>query len=422
MKVVWVSDTADSLALAMRVNQEKHSVVFMVKDEEFRQARVGEGLVTLGPPPTLDAIMGERPDLVVFDMVGFGDLAGALKAVGIPVFGASLWADTVELNRSYGTALMTAVGIKTPPTRTFKSFDEAAAFVRKTGKRYVLKPHNNLDTSLTYVARGPEDMLALLEHHVGQAIPEGEEFVLQEYVEGVEVSCEGWFNGTRFIEPFNITFEEKKFMPGNLGPNTGCMGNVVIPLSGRPRLVREGIGRLEDVLRASDYRGPIDLNSIVTPDGLYGLEFTARFGYDAVQALLEGLRRMEIGDLLHRVATGRIDTMPLLHQYLIGVRVTVPPYPHTTRPDVWAPVLGLEDAAIPHIWPCGLRIEKGQVIGCAPDGNLLTVTARGANVREAQRRAYRTIERLIIPDMQYRPDIGERVPDALAKLRSWGWL
>ena len=36
-------------------------------------------------------------------------------------------------------------------------------------------------------------------------MPEGTEFELQEFVEGVEVSCEGWFNAPKFPDPFNIT-------------------------------------------------------------------------------------------------------------------------------------------------------------------------------------------------------------------------
>lgn len=422
MKFAFVSKTGDSIPIAHRVSAEGHSVVVMIDDQAYREARVGEGFVTLGPRPSLSAVMGEKPDCVVFDMVGYGELAGALRAAGVPVFGAALWADVIELNRPYGTALMAACGIKTPKTYVFKSLDEGIAFVQNHPARYVFKPSGNLSTFTTYVSHGPEDLVGMMKHALRGAVGDTAEFELQEFVGGVEVSCEGWFNGSRFVEPLNITFEEKRFMEGGLGPNTGCMGNVVVPLVGRPRIVQDGIGRLEKVLRSSDYRGPLDLNSIVTRDSLFGLEFTARFGYDAVQALLEGLRG-EIGELLHGVATGKSNKMQLVHEYLIAVRLTVPPYPHEERPGgVNVPVFGVTDGAAKHLWPSGLRIEAGQPIGCSPDGNLLAVTAWGSTVREARRRVYRTVERLVIPDVQYRRDIGERVERDMAQLREWGWV
>lgn len=429
MKFVFVSDSGDSLPIAMRVSGEGHVVVMMIESDAVRKARVGEGLVTLGPKPTLDAILGEKPDCVVFDMVGFGELAGALRAARVPVFGAALWADIVELNRPYGTALMTACGIGTPPTFVFKRISDAIERVRSKPARYVVKFSGNLPTHTTYVSRGPEDMLGMLEH-MRDVFGDEHEGELQDFIEGVEVSCEGWFNGTQFVEPFNITFEEKKFLDGGRGPNTGCMGNVVFAISGRPRLVREGIARVEQVLRKSDYRGPLDLNQIVTPDGLYGLEWTARFGYDAIQALLEGYRG-EIGELLYGVATGTLKQMEIVRHPLIAVRLTVPPYPHGAYGEgVWScvqaevdvPVIGINDANAKHIWPAGLRREGGRYIGCAPDGNILTVTAWGSTVREARRRVYRTVENLVIPDVQYRTDIGERVERDLARLREWGWL
>lgn len=420
MKIVFVSDTGDSIGIALRVANEGHSVIVCVNDEQFRLNKVGEGIVPLGPQPTAENIKAMTPDLVVFDMVGFGPLASELRRAGIPVFGGSEWADLIELDRAYGTALMRAVGIKTPPTKSFKTWEEGRAYVRRTGKRLVFKPSGNLDTATTYVSKGPDDMIAMLTYFE-QELGAGIEYELQDFVDGVEVSTEGWFNGKEFMHPINSTFEEKKFLEGGLGPNTGCMGNAVFTHRGKTRLFTEGIGRMERVLRASDYRGPLDLNTIVTKDGVYGLEFTARFGYDAVQALLEGCRD-SVADLLHGCATGTLKTMSIRADWLFAVRLTVPPYPHTTRTGRGRPVLGINDQNAPHIWPSGLRFEDGMFTVAAPDGVALTVTARGVDLHEARRRAYRTVSNLVIPDVQYRRDIGERVDEDMKRLRAWGWL
>lgn len=423
MKVVFVSETGDSIGVAMKLVDEGHSVAMLIKDEVYRDAGVGEGIIPLGPAPTTDTILAEKPDLVVFDMVGFGELADAIRGVNVPVFGGSMWADAIELNRSYAMAVMIAADIDVPRSKSFQGencVEDAMTWVRTHPEtRWVIKPSGNLDTSLTYVSKSQEDCLAMLEHIRDRGYWPSE-IVLQEFVDGVEVSTEGWFNGKEFIS-FNSTFEEKKFMEGNLGPNTGCQGNVVLRHAGLPPIVKEGIAKMEKILRASSYRGPLDLNTIATEKKLYGLEFTARFGYDAIQALLEGYRG-SVGGLLHGIATGTLNAMSIVQQWLIGVRVTVPPYPHGDheRP-LNVPVIGINDTNAKHVWPTGLKATGGKVIGTAPDGNLFTVTAWGKTLDEAKRRVYRTIENITVPNAQYRRDIGDRVRGDLRKLKEWGW-
>jgi hypothetical protein len=35
---------------------------------------------------------------------------------------------------------------------------------------------------------------------------------------------------------------------------------------------------------------------------------------------------------------------------------------------------------------------------------------------------YRLLDRIVVPDKQYRTDIGNRVNADVAQLREWGWL
>jgi len=55
-------------------------------------------------------------------------------------------------------------------------------------------------------------------------------------------------------------------------------------------------------------------------------------------------------------------------------------------------------------------------------GDVATATARGRSVEECRRRAYRTIDNLIIPQGQWRTDIGTRVDKDEKQLKMWGWL
>jgi phosphoribosylamine-glycine ligase len=108
-------------------------------------------------------------------------------------------------------------------------------------RAFVFKPNGGQeqDTATTYVSKSSDDMLRYLDK-LG-TITKGVEFILQEVVNGTEVSVEGWFNGEDFYF-INGTLEEKKFMEGNKGPNTGCAGNLVWVFDqvNKPLIYREG--------------------------------------------------------------------------------------------------------------------------------------------------------------------------------------
>jgi len=432
MNVLFVSMSGDSLSLAERVQREGHNVFFYIYEEKAQ--KIGDGIVQ--KPKCKLPIMTKKtrkvikanvnvllrevqPDFCVFDMVKMGEVADCIRTQNIPVFGASKWADVAELDRAYGYKLMKATDIRTPLTHMFTAgqHEKAAEFVQKTGKRYVYKPSGNIECSHTYVAKGTEDMIAMLQLWHNDKC----EFELQEYVEGVEVSCEIWWNGIS-AHLHNWTMEEKKFMNDDVGPAMGCAGNVVAFLPSKSRLVREGVGKMERLLKKVQYRGPIDLNSIVNKDGLFGLEFTVRFGYDAVQTLLE-LYRGSLTQLLFAIATGSNEHGEYHSGYAIGVRVSIPPYPHTAENvPIGVPVIGTNSENLKHIWWGDVRAGSKYYESAGSDGNLGVVTARGSDVRECRRRVYRTINNLIIPQAQYRTDIGERVNEDVKRLKMWGYL
>src|SRR6185312_15704729 len=106
-------------------------------------------------------------------------------------------------------------------------------------------------------------------------------FVLQEFINGVVVSSEMWSDGTKVIRPSNHTVEVKGFLNGCKGPATGCSGNIVWAEDGLCRIVESGSARIEKLVVEEGHVGPMDLNAVVNDEGVWGLEWTPRFGYDA---------------------------------------------------------------------------------------------------------------------------------------------
>jgi phosphoribosylamine--glycine ligase len=331
--------------------------------------------------------------------------------------------------------LFERAGIKTPETLYFDKPADALKLTTQHGwgDGWVVKANGNISTAKTAVVKDE-----LLWPRAVRQLPPECSGIIQRIVSGVEVSTEGWFNGSSFVKPFNHTFEDKRFLAGDLGQNTGCMGNIVIRADSN-RLTKETIERTEPFLRMLGYRGPFDINTIVNADGARALEVTSRMGYDAVEALFEGLDE-PAGDFLFDIAMGTKREMALTADTMIAVRLSIPPWP-MRRPDRDSggePVLGIDDDTLLHLFLTDLAKDGEQFVTAGGDGVLLKATAIGAvtppkplnngkrsrpdYTYEARRRVYRLLDKIKVSSKQYRTDIGARVNNDIAQLKEWGWL
>ena len=97
--------------------------------------------------------------------------------------------------------------------------------------------------------------------------------------------------------------------------------------SGPNRLFSATLAKLRDRLREEHYVGYIDVNCIVNGQGIYPLEFTARFGYPTICIQSDGIS-MPIGDFLAGMADGTLSEFKTRRGFQIGVRIVVPPFPY----------------------------------------------------------------------------------------------
>lgn len=402
-----ISKNGDFLPLLQKI-AEAHP------DEDVKFYKSAEGPMFKGildyvkNPIDLDI---QRDDLVIFDMVGAGETAEVLKKKNYTVFGGGHLNDLLELDRGYGEEFMQKYGIQTPPTIEFSTFEEAEAHIRShPGVLYVFKPNGNLETDLTIVPQSWEGLVRSLPY-IKSRVPEDITFELQEFVEGIEMSTEAWFNGTQFLKPINSTMEEKKFMVGNIGPNTGCMGNVVWAWD---REISEFLYEylfkaLEEPLREAGYIGPLDINGIWNEDGIHGLEWTARFGYDAIQAY-SLLFTEEIGEFMKNIETK--DSMPVkVGEYALSIRVSIPPFPSEGKVHE-VPVVIPEEISKKYkqnIFLSDVQVTADGLSCAGMDGYVFSVATTGKHLPQLLATALYIIEEIDVQGKQYRNDIGERV-------------
>jgi phosphoribosylamine--glycine ligase len=405
-KFLFLSSTGDGLGLALRLKDNGHQVAAWMRDKRTKQNYDG----ILEKPRRWETAL-TKDTIVVFDSSGGGRTGDRLRASGYSVFMGSVFADALELERDVAFEYMNQVGIKVPATETFHDWEDGRVYAKKEGKRLAFKPSGKLanDHAVgSYVSTDDTDMIEML-HYFESVATHAPEYELQEFKEGVAISTEGWFNGETFMVPFNHTVERKQLMNGNLGPSGGCSGNLVWAWqTGTNHIIEEGIKRMEPVLREFSYIGPIDLNSIVNEEGVWALEFTPRFGYDALPAFLE-LFEGDIGDDLI-VPLARRDKpkeFVLKGGYGSALRVDVPPYPSDQfHHEGNVPIRGFERKDRNHLFFYDVMFnERNQLVTTPGYGSVVTITGHGFDSEKAFEGPMALAEAAKIPKKMYRTDL-----------------
>ena len=366
-------------------------------------------------------------DIIVFDDIGFGSIAEDLKKEGKLVVGGSIYTDRLEDDREFGQDELKKSGVNTLPHWDFVGFDDAIEFVKKNSDRYVIKPSGRAqnEKELTFVGQEEDgnDVVDVLQHYK-KSWSKKMSLQLQKFVQGVEVAIGAFFNGKDFVQPIFINFEHKKLFPAGLGPNCGEMGTLGFWCPPN-KLFNETLLKMKPVLEASGYSGYFDLNCIVNSRGMFPLEFTSRPGYPTISLQMEGVTS-RWSDFLYSLAKGETTELKTKKGFQICVVIAVPPFPFT---DPAAFKRYSEDATIifkkpnldgVHLGDVKLVEEDWRLAG--QSGYALIITGSGVTVDDAKKQAYSRVRNILIPNMFYRTDIGEKWNLDSDMLYTWGYL
>jgi phosphoribosylamine---glycine ligase len=410
--------------IAWQVSKEGHEVRYYIKDQ--KEADIGDGFVAKSENPEKDA---DWADIIVFDdTLGQGEKAHALRAQGKKVIGGSAYSDALEDDRSFGQEELKKAGVNIIPYKEFDSFDEAMEHVVKNPDRYVIKPSGEAQNVKRRLFVGEEedgqDVIQMLDAYKRAFSDEIKVFQLQRRVTGVEVAVGAFFNGKQFIYPVNINFEHKKLFPGNLGPPTGEKGTSMF-WSPPNQLFNQTLLKMESKLSAEGYVGYIDVNCIVNGNGIYPLEFTSRFGYPTISIQQAGMNT-PIGQFFWDLANGNDPKLRVKSGFQIGVRIVVPPFPFDDNETFES---FSRNAAIVFKKPPNdeyhiedVKQVNGQWVVAGTSGVILIVVGLGQTMKQAQSQVYSRIKNVMIPNMYYRTDIGDRWDEDSDRLHNWGIL
>lgn len=423
-KFLFVSYDALISDIAWQVLKEGHDAKYWIRDDDSKD--VADGFV-----PKVNNWEKEInwADIIVFDdVLGMGEWAADVRKKGKLAIGGTPYTDKLEDDRTFGQEELKKHGVSIIPFQEFISFDEAISFVQTNPSRYVIKPSGEAQNYKRLLFVGEEedgkDVIQVLEAYKKTWADKIKVFQLQRRMTGVEVAVGAFFNGKQFMTPINVNFEHKKLFPGNIGPSTGEMGTTMY-WSEPNKIFGLTLAKMEARLAEEKYAGYIDVNCIVNAQGIYPLEFTARFGYPTISIQQEGIN-MPISEFLYGMADGSLTEFKTKRGFQLGVRIVMPPFPFhdeiTHNTYTKEAVIMFKKQSFDGIHIEDVKLDKGEWLVAGASGVVLIVCGTGQTMKQAKAQAYSRVANIMIPSMYYRDDIGDRWFEDSDRLHAWGYL
>jgi phosphoribosylamine--glycine ligase len=359
----------------------------------------------------------EKIDLVVVGpeaplVAGLADL---LRARGRAVFGCSRAAAEIEGSKAFAKDFMKRHGIPTAAFGVFSEVPEAELFIDTTveggARRLVVKADGLAAGKGVIICDGAAEAKGAVRSLVDQRSlgAAGARVVVEEFLVGREASLMALCHGES-VTPLQPVEDHKTVGEGDVGPMTGGMGT----LSPTPVMDDLAVARaLREVLQpaarglAADGRafsGLLYAGLMITREGPRVLEFNCRFGDPETQPLMLRLKD-DLGEVLHAVATGKPPSrVHFSDDSAVCIVLAAGGYPGSYSSGT--PIQGLDQVRDAVVFHAGTRRDGEQIV--TSGGRVLGVTALGAGLEEARRRAYAAVQQIYFDGMHYRKDIGGR--------------
>ena len=236
----------------------------------------------------------------------------------------------------------------------------------------------------------------------------GDTVVIEEFLEGPEVSVFAFSDGERLSSPV-AACDYKRLGDGDEGPNTGGMGSFAPPDFWNEELSGEITHTImEPVIhalarRGTPYRGVLYAGIMLTNQGPKVLEFNCRLGDPESQVVLPSLAGDPL-DIMTACREGQLADTPVewSKRNYAGVVMVSDGYPG--KYETGFEITGLDvDERNTIVFHAATRLDSGKVV--TNGGRVLTVVGSGESLAEARDAAYHRAQSIGFQGAAYRKDI-----------------
>ncbi len=364
----------------------------------------------------VDLARREKIDFVIIGpeaplAVGVSD---ALKNNGFLVFGPTQAAANLEVSKSFMKEICTSANIPTAKYAKFNELVLAKKYAEEKGAPIVIKADGLAAGKGVTVAMDLPTAYQALEDIFNSASQDLEpKVVIEEFMDGEEASFFVLCHGQKLL-PIGTAQDHKRVGDGDTGPNTGGMG-AYSPAPVLTRKIEDTV--IEEIIaptlremerRGEPYQGVLYAGLMIKDEKARLVEYNVRFGDPECQPLMMRLGA-QVLDLLIATSKGDLDECQIswADDHALCVVMASIGYPGKIKKgSVIKGVNNLSSSSSQMCFHAGTRKEANNLV--ANGGRVLSFTARGKTLAEAQSLAYEMAKSIDWKDGFYRTDIGWR--------------
>lgn len=369
-----------------------------------------DGMVSLAKELKVDCVFVAPDDPLAAGMVD------AMEKEGIRAFGPRANAAIIESSKVFSKNLMKKYSIPTAGYEVFENSKDALSYIKEQNKYPVVIKADGL-------ALGKGVIIAQNEAEAEDAVhtimddkkfgASGNKVVIEEFITGPEVSVLAFTDG-KCVKPMVSSMDHKRAYDGDKGPNTGGMGTI----SPNPYYTPEIADRcMKEIFlptieamnkEGRTFKGCLYFGLMLTADGPKVIEYNARFGDPETQVVLPRLKT-PLCDIVDAVIDEKLSDLDIQwsDEACACVVMASGGYPGSYPKGIEIKGLDsngqVEGACVFH---AGTALEDG--VFKTAGGRVLGVTALGADLKAALKKAYEGVKKIDFEGAHYRTDIGNK--------------
>lgn len=336
-------------------------------------------------------------------------LVDDLNNAGIKAFGPNKIAAQFEGSKAFTKDFLIRHNIPTAKYVEVNTYEEAVKALDGFNLPVVCKADGLAAGKGVVICQTKEEAINALKEMMVDSIfgDAGNKVVLEEFLKGYECSLLCFVDGKTLV-PMVSAKDHKQIYDGNLGPNTGGMGNVSPNpfLNGLDDIIKETItdpflkGIKEDGI---DFKGCLFVGLMIDNNVPKVLEYNVRFGDPETQVIMLRLDS-DLYDIMYACATETLDQVEIKWNDDIAFCLVLASggYPGSYKKGIEIKNAIDQDDCI--IFHAGTKIVDDKLVTAG--GRVLNVCTKGKTIEECRAKVYKVAEKIEFEGKYYRKDIG----------------
>jgi phosphoribosylamine--glycine ligase len=343
-------------------------------------------------------------------------MVDALNEKGIPCFGPNKNAAIIEGSKVFSKNLMKKYQIPTAKYEVFDNPEKAIEYLKTAPIPTVIKADGLALGKGVIIAFTLEEAISAVKSIMEdkQFGKSGDNIVIEEYLEGPEVSVLSFTDG-KVVVPMISSMDHKRIGDGDVGLNTGGMGTIAPNPYYTEEIAKECMETIFlPTINAMNsegrtFKGCLYFGLMLTKNGPKVIEYNCRFGDPETQVVLPLLK----GDLLEIMMATTNGTLgqtkvEFSDDFAACVIMASAGYPSAYEK---GKVMDIPKEVENRVYVAGAKLEDGVLK--TNGGRVLGATATDDNLEGAIKKAYGLVSKIKFDNAYYRNDIGQRALKAI---------